>query len=80
VVCFGAAGPRFLDAFKGAQVPSFPAAGLEDALDVALEHAQAGDVVILSPACSSFDEFDDFEHRGTVFKDLVARRTRERGA
>jgi UDP-N-acetylmuramoylalanine--D-glutamate ligase len=31
----------------------------------------AGDVVLLAPACSSFDQFENFEHRGRTFKELV---------
>jgi UDP-N-acetylmuramoylalanine--D-glutamate ligase len=33
--------------------------------------AQAGEIVLLSPACESYDQFDDFEHRGRAFKELV---------
>jgi UDP-N-acetylmuramoylalanine--D-glutamate ligase len=33
--------------------------------------AEPGDVVLLSPACASFDEFSNFEHRGAVFRELV---------
>lgn len=80
VVCFGAAGARFLKAFENAQLPVYAASNLEGALDEALEHAQAGDIVTLSPACSSFDEFSCFEERGEVFKQLVADRSAKRGA
>lgn len=80
VVCFGAAGARFLKAFEGAKLPVYSAGNLESALDEALSHAEAGDIVTLSPACSSFDEFSCFEERGDVFKRLVAERSAKRGA
>ncbi len=44
---------------------------LEKAVQTAMEGARSGDIVLLSPACSSFDQFKDFEHRGKVFKQLV---------
>lgn len=80
VVCFGEAGPRFLGAFKDAIIPVYTAHHLEDALDKALSHSVPGDIVTLSPACASFDEFSCFEERGEVFKRLVAERSQERGA
>lgn len=47
------------------------AATLENAVDSAFHSAHAGDIVLLSPACASFDQFQNYEHRGRVFKELV---------
>ncbi|MEG0758118.1 MAG: UDP-N-acetylmuramoyl-L-alanine--D-glutamate ligase, partial [Raoultibacter sp.] len=91
VVCFGAAGPRFSEAFaqfkashsstdERASLPVYSAPLLESALDEALRHAISGDVIVLSPACASFDEFSSFEERGRIFKDLVTERSTLRGA
>ena len=44
---------------------------LEKAVEMAMSGAAKGDVVLLSPACSSFDQFKDFEQRGKIFKRLV---------
>ena len=75
VVCFGEARERFLAAFAGSAVsPVLSAGTMEEALDAALSIAEDGDVVVLSPACASFDEFSCFEERGDVFKRLVADR------
>ncbi len=46
---------------------------MQRAMQLAAEHAQPGDTVLLAPACSSFDQFDSYEHRGRVFKELVAK-------
>jgi UDP-N-acetylmuramoylalanine--D-glutamate ligase len=44
---------------------------LDKAVHVAASAARAGDVILLAPACSSFDQFENYEHRGRVFKQLV---------
>lgn len=75
VVCFGDAQERFSDAFRPAantgELVLAQAADLADAVRVARTFAVSGDVVLLSPACASFDEFSGFEERGRRFKELV---------
>ncbi|HYA64481.1 MAG TPA: UDP-N-acetylmuramoyl-L-alanine--D-glutamate ligase [Candidatus Sulfotelmatobacter sp.] len=44
---------------------------LERAVEIASNAAQPGDIVLLAPACASFDQFENYEHRGRVFKRLV---------
>jgi UDP-N-acetylmuramoylalanine--D-glutamate ligase len=47
---------------------------LSNAVNSAASAARPGDVVLLAPACSSFDQFDSYEHRGRIFKELVSER------
>jgi UDP-N-acetylmuramoylalanine--D-glutamate ligase len=55
----------------GSRFPVKRAATLEDAVNQSFSIAASGDVVLLSPACSSFDMFENFEHRGRAFKSAV---------
>jgi UDP-N-acetylmuramoylalanine--D-glutamate ligase len=55
----------------GEFAPSERATDMKDAVARSFAAAQPGDVVLLAPACASFDMFDSFEHRGSVFKDAV---------
>jgi UDP-N-acetylmuramoylalanine--D-glutamate ligase len=50
---------------------------LERAVQTASHAAQPGDVVLLAPACASFDQFQNYEHRGRAFKDLVRQLQRQ---
>jgi len=72
-IVLGADGPRLAAALRTGGVPVTEAASLREAVDAASGLARPGDVVLLSPACASFDMFDDYEHRGDVFKQLVER-------
>ena len=69
VYTIGAASQKIESQAKGAEIVS--AGTLEAAVKRASEAAQAGDIVLLAPACASFDQFNSYEHRGQVFKDLV---------
>src|SRR5438552_13674708 len=70
VYTIGAAAEKIESHIKGA-AEIVPAETLDDAVRRAAAVAQAGDVVLLAPACASFDQFDNYEHRGRVFKEVV---------
>jgi UDP-N-acetylmuramoylalanine--D-glutamate ligase len=53
-------------------VPVVDCGTLASAVKYAREHAAAGDVVLLAPACASFDQFENYEERGSTFKQLVS--------
>jgi UDP-N-acetylmuramoylalanine--D-glutamate ligase len=72
VVLFGEAGPLIQRALEAAGMERFTrCAGLQEAVLVAAQQAQPGDVVLLSPGGTSFDEFKDFAERGEKFKQWV---------
>lgn len=52
-------------------VSTYFATDMADAVSTALKHASSGDAVLLSPACASFDMFENFQHRGRAFKESV---------
>ena len=70
VILIGEAAPLLRQAWGGAAAMT-EAATLRDAVDVAAQGASPGDVVLLSPACASFDMFADYQDRGRQFKVLV---------
>ena len=66
----GAAAEKIASHLEGA-VPLVRAGTLDRAIAEAWSNAKPGDTVLLAPACASFDQFQSFEHRGRVFKELV---------
>lgn len=70
IVLFGEARARFRSALEGL-VPIKLADTLDQAIETAYNWAESGDTVLLSPACSSYDQFPNFEVRGEKFKQLV---------
>ena len=72
LVLFGAA-KEIIAGALGALTQTVIGHDMEAALRDAAAHARAGDVVLLSPACSSFDQFRNYEERGKLFKNLVGK-------
>jgi UDP-N-acetylmuramoylalanine--D-glutamate ligase len=70
VLTIGKAADRIAEALHGAS-EIVPAETMDQAIRWAREHAKTGDTVLLSPACASFDQYRNFEHRGEHFEELV---------
>lgn len=70
LILIGEAAEKIRDALGGLTKTVF-AGGLNEAVNIASDAAASGDVILLSPACASFDMFRDFEDRGRQFKDIV---------
>ena len=70
IYTIGAAAAKIESQVRGAEVVH--AETLENAIRKAHSTAVPGDVVLLAPACASFDQFKNYEHRGRVFKEIVA--------
>jgi UDP-N-acetylmuramoylalanine--D-glutamate ligase len=70
VLLIGAAAYK-IDSQLGGVVPVERAGTMAHAVELAEERARPGDTVLLAPACASFDQFESYEHRGRVFKQLV---------
>ena len=68
----GEAADEIAEALAEAGVRFSDSGTLEQAITDAYEDAERGEVVLLSPACASYDQFRDFEDRGERFRELVA--------
>jgi UDP-N-acetylmuramoylalanine--D-glutamate ligase len=70
IIAIGESAQKVVDAFKSIK-PVTIADSMESAVKKAQAAAAPGDIVLLSPACASFDWFRNYEHRGRVFKEIV---------
>jgi UDP-N-acetylmuramoylalanine--D-glutamate ligase len=77
VIAIGEAAPQVRDALAGT-LPVIDAASMEEAVSRGFEAAQPDGVVVLAPACSSFDWFRDYAERGDAFKDAIRRLLKKR--
>jgi UDP-N-acetylmuramoylalanine--D-glutamate ligase len=71
VMLIGEAAPKIAAHFEGAGLPLVHCGDMAAAVAHAGSHARPGDVVLLAPACASFDQYDNYGHRGRHFKELV---------
>ncbi|MBI4828118.1 MAG: UDP-N-acetylmuramoyl-L-alanine--D-glutamate ligase [Nitrospinae bacterium] len=77
VVLIGETAPLIEEALGDFQ-PRARVSTLDEAVALAAGWSAAGDTVLLAPACASFDMFNNYEHRGAMFREAVARLARER--
>ncbi|MEN3014100.1 MAG: UDP-N-acetylmuramoyl-L-alanine--D-glutamate ligase [Endomicrobiia bacterium] len=71
ILLIGEATETIYNQLKDTNSKIFRCETLKNAVIKAKEISKSGDVVLLSPACSSFDQFKNFEHRGKIFKEIV---------
>ncbi|MBP6405409.1 MAG: UDP-N-acetylmuramoyl-L-alanine--D-glutamate ligase [Ramlibacter sp.] len=78
-VFIGRDGPLIRAVLEDSGVTLIDAADMHEAVALATQRAHAGDAVLMSPACASFDMFDNYPHRARVFREAVQAIAREAG-
>ncbi|MCK9203846.1 MAG: hypothetical protein M0P58_05335 [Bacteroidales bacterium] len=71
MVCLGIDNSRIHDAFDGMGIPMVDVLTMSEAVETAYYMGERNDTVLLSPACASFDLFENFEERGQAFREAV---------
>jgi UDP-N-acetylmuramoylalanine--D-glutamate ligase len=80
VVLIGRDAPLLREALSSSGVELLDAASMDEAVSIAAQQAHTGDAVLMSPACASFDMFDNYEHRARVFNAAVQTLAHDSGA
>ena len=73
VVCYGETKNRISEFCNRISIDCIICDNLEEATSIAYDNSIDGDVILLSPACASWDQFPDFEVRGKLFKDTISK-------
>ena len=71
ITVFGDIGSRVYGILKRQGNPCTVVHEMQDAIAYTLGISEVGDSILFSPSSSSFDQFNNFEHRGNVFKDII---------
>ena len=79
VILLGRDAPIIKEAIHSAGVEIINATSMNEAVQLAHQHAHSGDAVLMSPACASFDMFNNYEHRAEVFINAVRDLSLEEG-
>ncbi len=76
IVCLGIDNSAIHKAYGNIVSDIVDTTSMQEAVDAAHSFSKSNDVVLLSPACASFDLFDSYEHRGRLFKECVVELSR----
>jgi len=71
IICLGLDNEKLLKTFGKLDIPMEEVRSVEKAVKIASKMSESGDAVLLSPACASFDLFNNYQHRGDLFKEAV---------
>lgn len=73
IICLGVDNSKIIDAYGSVAEVLVESTSMDEAVQMAYKFSEKGDTVLLSPACASFDLFQNYEDRGRQFKDAVRR-------